>query len=159
MPVAALAPSGDTTGAADPANLQAAYALAAAGSRTVTGLSDPVGSTMINFSAGTFYINAAQAMMTSTVPTAKIAGLVFQGAGSDLTVISYSPATSGPLCLNERWLDVQWKGITFYCTDANSNFLNSAEQGATTNIQYFDFEDVSWSGKWQYINYLTGGNN
>jgi len=157
MAVITLSPTGSA--ATDTANLQNAYATAASSARTVTGISDPCGTVTIQFAAGTFFINAAQAMMTSTSPTGKITGLVFEGAGSDLTVISYTPATSGPLCLNERWLNIRWRGITFLGNDANSDFLDSAEQGGLTNIQYFDFEDVSWDGSWKYINMLTGGNN
>jgi len=159
MTVAYLTPSGDTSGAADTANMKAAYVLAAVGSRTVTGESDQIGTTTINLGHGTFYINAAQAMMSSSVPTVKVSGLVFKGAGSDLTIVVYTPSTSGPLCLNQRWLNVQFEGITFFGNDVNSNFLDSFEQGGLTNIQDYRFTDVAWNGSWQNIHLLTGGNN
>lgn len=97
-----LTASGDISGVTDTANFKAAYTLATVGGRTVTGESDPSGTVTLRFGYGTFYINAAQAMMSSTAPAGKIAGLIFKGEGSNLTTISYTPASSGPLCLNER---------------------------------------------------------
>ncbi|MEO7205662.1 MAG: hypothetical protein ABI145_02480 [Steroidobacteraceae bacterium] len=154
-----LTASGDTSGATDTANFKAAYTLATIGGRTVTGESDPSGTVTIRFGYGTFYITAAQAMMSSAAPTGKIAGLIFKGEGSNLTTISYTPASSGPLCLNQRWLLVRFEGFTFLGNDANSDFLDSFEQGGATNIQDYKFTDVVWNGSWQNIHLLTGGNN
>lgn len=159
MTIAYLEASGDTSGAADTANLQAAYALAAVGSRTVTGESDPLGSVTIRLGSGTFYVNAARALMSPSSPLAKISGLVIRGEGSSLTTVVYSPSTSGPLCLNQRWLNVQFHGITFLGNDANSDFFDSFEQGGLTNIQEYLFSDVTWNGSWQNIHLLTGANN
>ncbi len=159
MSIVHLTPTGDTSGALDTANLRAAYALAAVGSRVVTGESDPCGTTTIGFGHGTFYINAAQAMMSASTPTGKIDGLTFRGQGSDLTTIVYTPSSSGPLCLNQRWLVVKFEGITFLGNDANSDFLDSFEQGGLTNIQDYRFTDVTWNGSWQNIHLLTGANN
>jgi hypothetical protein len=159
MAIAYLEASGDTSGATDTANLRAAYALAAVGGRTVTGESDPLGTVIISLGNGTFYVNAALAMMSPSSPTTKINGLVFRGGGSSLTTVVYSPSTSGPLCLNQRWLNVQFHGITFLGNDANSDFFDSFEQGGLTNIQSYLFSDVTWNGSWQNIHLLTGANN
>jgi hypothetical protein len=155
----ALVASGDTTGATDTAALIAAYARAAASNRIVTGISDQCGTARIFFGPGSFFINASNAMMSTSSPGVKVRGLLFEGAGSDLTTISYTPGSSGPLCTNNRWQNVRFRGMTFIGNDSASDFLDSAELSGLTNIQYYDFFDVSWTGSWQYICYLTGGNN
>src|ERR1022692_2663097 len=116
-----VAPSGDVTGVLDTANFIAAY-LAAIANPTLAaqGGAYAIYHT-IKIAAGEYYINAPYAMMNAThgtPPAVKLTGLVFEGQGSEITVINYNPSVSGPLCQNQRILNLQFKGFTFYGNDA-----------------------------------------
>lgn len=149
----------NVSGGDDSSTLLAAYTKAANGARTVTGISDPAGTAIIDLGAGTYNITQLQAMMTISVPTTKVSGIWFRASGKRATVISYSPGTSGALCQNMRWLNFKFTDCTFLGNDSNSNFMNAMEQAGLTNIQDGTFLDCEWSGAWQYIFRLTGGNN
>jgi hypothetical protein len=143
----------------DTATMQATYALAAGASRSVSGISDPCGTMVIDIGPGTCSLTQMQAMMTITVPTAKMSGLWFRASGRKATVINYAPISSGALLANTHWLNVKFSDMTFQGNDPNSNFLDSQEQAGLTNIQDYTFADVEWNGSWRHLFRLTGGNN
>jgi hypothetical protein len=152
-----LIPTG--VAATDTANLTAAYNGAVASPVVDPDGSSYAGYVVIVLGPGVFQINAALAMMNATSPTVKYSGLIFQGQGSGITWIVYNPATSGPLCRNQRILNLQFKGITFYGEDSGSDFMQSQEQGGVSNVQYFHYSDCTWEGQWRNIHVITGGNN
>lgn len=156
-----LQPSGDVTGAIDTAAILAAYQLAVSAPVVQPGGSASGGFAVIAFNAGVFYINAPYTMMSGLThgPTVKMSGLKFKGAGSSLTWIVYTPSSPGPLCYNRLIGNVQFEGITFHGNSTTSDFYQSSEQGATTNIQYFNHEDCIWKNMWQNIALVSGGNN
>jgi hypothetical protein len=157
----AINASGDTSGIADTAAFLEAYNLAVSNPIAQPGGGVSGGFAVIAFNAGIFYINQPYTMMSGLThgPTVKMSGLKFRGAGSNLTVIVYTPATPGPLCYNRLIGNVQFEGITFYGNSTTSDFYQASEQRGSSNIQYFNHSDCIWSNMWQNIALVTGGNN
>lgn len=148
--------SGDSTGAVDDAAQALAYNLVASGARTLAGVSDPLGTGVIKYGPGTYYFT--QPIMNTATPTGKVRGLRFEGAGTDITTFVFTPAAATAMCINQKWQNVQFKGITFKCNTTGSDFMQSQELAGISNIQYFNYEDCGWSG-FQNVFIVTGGNN
>lgn len=157
----ALSPSGDATGVADTAAFIAAYNLAVSHPVIEPGGSAFGGYAVIALNGGIFYLNQPYAMMPGLTqgPALKMGGLKFVGAGSDLTWVVYTPSTPGPLCYDRLIGNVQFEGISFFGNSATSDFFQASEQGGVSNIQHFNFYDISWQGTWQNIHLATGANN
>jgi hypothetical protein len=155
-----LAPSNDASGNTDTTNLIAAYNLAISNPVLVPGNADYSGYGVISFLPGIYYINQSYAMMNASLTTLKMAGMIYRGAGSDVTVLVYTPSASGPLLQNQTFLNVQFYGFTFRGNDVtgNSDFMQSQEQ-PLSNVQYFNYYDCAWTGVWRNIATLTGTNN
>jgi hypothetical protein len=154
-----LVPSGDTTGALDAVAFAAFEAAAVTALSAPSGFSSDTGNLTLTLGPGDFYINTSGAFMGNAGLAIKGIGIKWRGAGIDLTRIHYVPSVSGPMCINKYWLNPTFEDMTFYCTDANSDFIHSLEQGGLSNIQDYRFRNVSWEGSWQYIALLAGGNN
>jgi hypothetical protein len=152
-------PSGDTTGATDTANLIAAINQAASTARSIPGASDPVSTSELRFAAGTYTINLAGALMNAATLTAKLQGLRLTGAGGEgQTTFLYAPGTAGPMLTNQRWLGLTFIDISFRCTVAGCDFMQSQEQGGLTSVQSYKFVRCTWNG-FQNDFMLTGANN
>jgi hypothetical protein len=86
-------------------------------------------------------------------------GFWLQGSGKAVTSIDYNPSVSGPMMVNQQWLDLKMSDLTFIGHDANSDFMWAQEQAGISNIQDYTYQDVEWGGTWGSIFRLTGGNN
>lgn len=153
-----MAFTNDVTGNADTANLIAAINLAASSARTVPGSSDPSGTAVVYFGPGTYYINAANALMGPATLAAKLRGLKLVGAGSSVTTLVFMPSVAGPMMTNQRWQSINFIDLSFNCTTSGCDFMQSQELAGLTNIQAFNFVRCGWSG-FQNDFMLTGGNN
>lgn len=152
-----LAPTG--VAATDTANLIAAINLAASSARALIGASDPIGTAVIYFAPGTFTVNSANALMGPTTLSAKLRGLKMVGCGGvGQTALVFTPSVAGPMMTNQRWQAITAIDISFSCTVAGCDFLQSQEQGGLTNIQANNWVRCGWSG-FQNTFMLTGGNN
>jgi hypothetical protein len=153
-----VAASGDTSGVADLANIQAAAAALASSDRLPPLASSFFATAKIILGPGTFYF--AQSNIGLLPATSqKTVGFWLQGSGRGLTSIDYNPITSGPMFTNNHWLDVKMTDITFVGHDPSSDFMWSQEQAGLTNVQDYTFQDDEWAGSWGTLFRLTGGNN
>lgn len=143
----------------DTANLIAAINRAASSARLVTGYSDPIGTAVIYFGPGTFFINQVNAMMSALTLASKLRGMMFIGCGGvGQTAIVFTPPAAGPFMTNQRWQALVFVDIAFSSTVAGCDFMQSQEQGGVTNIQYNSYIRCSFNG-FQNTFMLTGGNN
>lgn len=151
-------PSGDVTGVADLANLQSAAVQVLATARLPPTATSYSPAARVILGPGTFYFTQSNiALFTGT--TLKMTGFWLQGSGRGATWIDYNPTSSGPMFVNTKWLDVKMSDISFVGHDAASDFMWSQEQASVSNVQDYTFEDVEWSGPWNSLFRLTGGNN
>ena len=153
-----LTPSGDTSGATDLANWQAAFVTLAASTRLPPLASAYYTTTRIYLNPGTFYFTASVGNILAAT-SLKTVGIWIQGSGQGTSSIDYNPSSSAPLFTNNHGLDVKMTDMTCIGHDANSDFLWSQEQAGLTNIQDYTFQDIAWGGVWNNIFRLTGGNN
>lgn len=152
-------PSGDSTGATDLADLQAAITTMVASKSLPSGADvDSVGNHIV-LGPGAFLFKSGLTDILGTSNTTKIAGIWLQGSGRGVTYVAYNPTVSGPMFVNTHGLDVKMTDITFTGGDVNSDFLWSQEQAGLSNVQDYTFQDVEWSGSWRSLWRLTGGNN
>lgn len=152
-------PSGDTTGATDLANLQAAIATVAASFRLPPSSSSFCATGRLVLAPGTFYFTSGVGNLLGPTNTLKMNGIWIQGSGRGVTWIDYHPTVSGPFLINNHALEVKMSDISFVGHDANSDFLWSQEQAGISNVQDYTFVDVDWDQTWNTLFRLTGGNN
>lgn len=154
-----VAASGDTSGATDLANLNAALTILASSARLPPSFSQFAPLERIIFGPGTFYFKSGNINILGPANTLKVQGIWFQGSGRGVTAIDYNPASPAAFFINNRGLDVKFTDMTVTDHDASSDFLWSQEQAGVTNVQDYTYNDIEWQGPWQYVFRLTGGNN
>lgn len=150
--------SGDTSGVADLANLQAAVASLASSTRLPPLASQFYPTSKILLGPGTFYFTAGKVNLLAA-SSLKTQGVWIQGSGRGITSFDYNPTVSAPEFINNHALDVKITDITFVGHDPASDFLWSQEQAGLTNVQDYTFVDDEWIGSWNNGFRLTGGNN
>jgi hypothetical protein len=158
-----LAPSGDTSGVTDRANLIADINTLASGIYLPTGGSSYLPAVKIVFGPGQFYFTTGGINLFGT-DILKVSGLWLQGQGNGLTQINYSPTVAtAPLFINQRGLNVHVTDMGFTEGGTAADFLWSQEQAGLSNVQNFTWENVSWGSTpgsaWGQLFRVTGGNN
>lgn len=110
---------------------------------------------------GIYTVREALALMGAEGLSAQTRGLHFQGAGSGVTTIVFSPSSAGVMCQSSWWQNVRFSGVTFACAAAaaGSTFLRLDNATDANAGQDFHFHDVSWIGPWKYIVDPHGVNN
>ena len=152
--IVTLSPSGDTTGATDLANLQAALTTAANNLILPPLASARVFQNEIVFLPGVYFFTSTIALPASTTAS----GLVLSAYKAGLAWLDYNPATSQPMFTNQAILGLTFRGLEFSSHDQNSGFINHQEQAGLSNIQSPFIDQCSFQG-FKYMCRFTGGNN
>ena len=110
---------------------------------------------------GIYTVRQALALMGAEGLSAQTRGLHFQGAGSGVTTIVFSPSSAGVMCQSSWWQNVRFSGVTFACAAAaaGSTFLRLDNATDANAGQDYIFDDVSWIGPWKYLVDPHGVNN
>jgi hypothetical protein len=151
--IVTLSPSGDTTGATDLANLQAALTMLANNLILPPLAAQEVYQSEIVFLPGVYFFTS-----TIALPTARASGLVLSAYRAGLAWLDYNPASSQPMFTNTHVLGLTFRGLQFSSHDENSGFINHQEQAGTSNIQSPFLDQCAFMG-FKYMCRFTGGNN
>jgi hypothetical protein len=152
--IVTLSPSGDTTGATDLANLQAALTMLANNLILPPLASSRVYQSEIVFLPGVYFFTSTIALPAAV----KASGLVLSAYKAGLAWLDYNPPTSQPMFTNRQILGLTFRGLEFSSHDRNSGFINHQEQAGTSNIQSPLLDGCAFKG-FKYMCRFTGGNN
>ncbi|HEX5995765.1 MAG TPA: glycosyl hydrolase family 28-related protein, partial [Jiangellales bacterium] len=139
----------------DTAAFQDAVAAAKASARTIPQSlwPDQFGTVVIEVPPGDYRLTAS--LLGPENMTSKLVGLKIKGAGDGISNIIFDPSTSGNLCQNDYWQNLQFEGLGFFAATPGCTFMFTSTKH---NAQRYQFLSCSFH-YWRHGFRLEGSNN